>query len=74
MTFVEWSTRWIESYRPPQVSKRCWENYQTHRFFIERLRDPLVRSIGMIEILELRRDLEIRYRTQTVASYGALCV
>ena len=69
-TFSEWYKKWIKTYEPPHVSKRCYVNYRTHgQWFVSRFGAIALESISPAALIEARDALELAHRPRTVGSY-----
>lgn len=70
LAFSEYARIWIEAYRPPSVSKGCFNNYRKHRdHFSARFADVPLAAIGPSDLLDARREIEAGHKPRTVSSY-----
>ncbi|MEE9279160.1 MAG: tyrosine-type recombinase/integrase [Myxococcota bacterium] len=74
LLFSQWAPRWLESYRPPVVGQRCYENYrQKAHSLMNRFGAQLLAAIDQAAILDLRTALEQESkRPSTVRDYLAV--
>ena len=70
-TLSAYLVEWLESYAPPAVGTRCFQNYRTHaKYFSRSLGDRHITSIGHAELLALRESLDrAELSPRTVSSY-----
>ncbi len=66
-TFAEWAPRWLQSYRPPTVSRRTWDNYRySVEDLVRRIGDRHLDRVDQAALVDLRSDLERDLRERTV--------
>lgn len=59
MTFAEWAPRWLETYAPPAVGRRTWQNYgYAVEALVARLGPKPLACITPAAVLDLRAELE----------------
>lgn len=58
-TFAEWARAWLESYQPPAVSRRTWQNYGYHvADLVARIGESSLEAVDAARVLDLRVELE----------------